>query len=303
MDRLTLEVRAGETCVFIGPSGCGKTTTMKMINRLIEPTSGRIEVDGRDVSQTDPVQLRRSMGYVIQQIGLFPHLTIAENIATVPRLLGWPLPRIRDRVDDMLTLVGMEPHLYRDRYPRELSGGQRQRVGVARALAGDPPVMLMDEPFGAIDPITRVRLQNEFLKILTSIRKTVVFVTHDVDEAIKMGDRVAILRDGQLVQHGTPGDILARPADQFVEEFVGRDRTLKRLHLVTVRDVMSRSRPADAAPKVSANAAATEALSLILASGSETLSVIDERGAVMGAVTLDALRKVLGPGDSPSRPV
>jgi osmoprotectant transport system ATP-binding protein len=238
VDRLTLDVEAGRTCVLVGPSGCGKTTTMKMVNRLIEPTSGTIEVDGRDASRMDPVRLRRSIGYVIQQIGLFPHMTIAANIATVPRLLGWPPTRIASRVDEMLTLVGLDPGSHRERYPRELSGGERQRVGVARALAGDPPVMLMDEPFGAVDPITRTHLQNEFLKILRTLRKTILFVTHDVDEAIKMGDTIAIMKDGRLVQAGTPDEILARPADAFVEEFFGSDRALKRLNLVTVREVM-----------------------------------------------------------------
>ncbi len=300
---LTLHVAAGETCVLIGPSGCGKTTTMKMINRLIEPTSGRIEVDGRDVSHVDPVRLRRSMGYVIQQVGLFPHLTIAGNVATVPKLLGWSPARVRLRVDEMLTLVGMDPAVYRERFPRELSGGQRQRVGVARALAGDPPVMLMDEPFGAIDPITRVRLQNEFLRILRSIRKTVIFVTHDVDEAMKMGDRVAILRDGHLVQYGAPREILARPADPFVEEFVGKDRALKRLSLVIVREVMSPGRAVTADPTIAEDAAATEALSLMLASGCETLGVVDAGGLPRGTVTLAAIRRVIGPDDSGPSPV
>ena len=299
VDHLTLSIDAGQTCVLIGPSGCGKTTTMKMINRLIEPTSGRIDVEGRDVSGIDPVTLRRSMGYVIQQIGLFPHLTIADNVATVPKLLGWPGTRVRERVDEMLTLVGMEPALYRDRYPRELSGGQRQRVGVARALAGDPPVMLMDEPFGAIDPITRVRLQNEFLKILRTIKKTVVFVTHDVDEAIRMGDRVAILRDGRLVQFGAPREILARPADEFVAEFVGRDRALKRLSLVTVRELMSpdrRTAPA-AGPRVAMDAPATEALSLMLGAGQEALVVVDAAGAPAGVLTMRALMSAVAPAN------
>ncbi len=235
VDRLTLSIPAGEVCVLIGPSGCGKTTTMRMINRMIEPDAGTIRVEGRNILHVDPVELRRSIGYVIQQVGLFPHWSIADNIATVPRLLGWEPTRTGARVDELLSLVGMEPAQYRQRFPRELSGGQKQRVGVARALAADPPVMLMDEPFGALDPITRTRLQAEFLRILRGLRKTIVFVTHDIDEAIKMGDRIAIMRDGRLVQYDTPEAILAQPADAFVDEFVGSDRALKRLALSQAR--------------------------------------------------------------------
>jgi osmoprotectant transport system ATP-binding protein len=237
VDDLSLTVPAGEICVLVGPSGCGKTTTMKMINRLIEPTSGRITIDGRDVFGLPPVELRRGIGYVIQQVGLFPHLTVAENVAVVPRLLGWPEARIRERVDELLELVGLDPQGYGARYPAALSGGERQRVGVARALAADPPVMLMDEPFGAVDPIRRERLQNEFLRLQAKVRKTVVFVTHDVDEAIKMADRIAILqRGGVLAQYDTPDAILANPASDFVERFVGADRGLKRLSLARVGD-------------------------------------------------------------------
>ena len=211
--------------IFVGPSGCGKTTLMKMINRLIEPTSGRIFIQGEDVTGVNPDQLRRRIGYVIQQIGLFPHMTIADNIATVPRMLGWDKARIEQRVDELLELVGLDAAIFRSRYPKQLSGGQRQRVGVARALAVDPPVMLMDEPFGAIDPITRDRLQNEFLRLQAEIRKTIVFVTHDIDEAIKMGDRIAILREGaKIAQYDTPKHILSAPADAFVADFVGRRR-------------------------------------------------------------------------------
>ena len=235
---LTLTIPAGEICVLVGPSGCGKTTSMKMVNRLIEPTGGRITIDGQDVMALPAVELRRRIGYVIQQVGLFPHLTIGENAAVVPRLLRWTEDRIRGRVDELLELVGLEPGDYRDRYPDELSGGERQRVGVARALAADPPVMLMDEPFGAVDPIRRERLQNEFLRLQERVRKTIIFVTHDVDEAIKMGDRIAILqRGGILAQYDTPAAILANPASEFVERFVGADRGLKRLSLVRVRDV------------------------------------------------------------------
>jgi osmoprotectant transport system ATP-binding protein len=235
---LTFTIPAGEVCVLVGPSGCGKTTTMKMVNRLIDPTGGRITIDGRDVMEIPAVELRRGIGYVIQHVGLFPHETIASNVATVPRLLGWPAGRVGERVEELLELVGLEPATYRDRYPSELSGGERQRVGVARALAADPPVMLMDEPFGAVDPIRRERLQNEFLRLQQRVRKTIVFVTHDVDEAIKMGDRIAILqRGGILAQVDTPAAILANPASEFVERFVGADRGLKRLSLARVRDL------------------------------------------------------------------
>ena len=232
---LSLEIPAGEICVLVGPSGCGKTTTMKMINRLIEPSSGRVTIDGHDVADLPAVELRRSIGYVIQHVGLFPHLTVGENVAIVPRLLRWPESAIRERVDELLELVGLDPAGYRARYPAVLSGGEQQRVGVARALAADPPVMLMDEPFGAVDPIRRDRLQNEFLRLQAKVRKTVVFVTHDVDEAIKMADRIAILQHGgTLAQYDTPDAILAHPASEFVEHFVGADRGLKRLSLARV---------------------------------------------------------------------
>ncbi len=238
VDDLTLTISAGEICVLVGPSGCGKTTTMKMINRLIEPTSGRITIDGQDVTGLPAVELRRRIGYVIQQVGLFPHMTVADNVAVVPRLLRWPAPRIRDRVEELLDLVGMDAAQYSGRYPAALSGGERQRIGVARALAADPPLMLMDEPFGAVDPIRRERLQNEFLRLQRKVRKTVVFVTHDVDEAIKMADRIAILqRGGVLAQYDTPDEILSNPASEFVERFVGADRGLKRLSLGRVRDL------------------------------------------------------------------
>ena len=235
---LSLTVPAGEICVLVGPSGCGKTTTMKMVNRLVEPTSGRITIDGEDVMRLPAVELRRRIGYVIQQVGLFPHLTVAENVAVVPRLLRWPRDRIRDRVAELLELVGLDAATYGPRYPSALSGGERQRIGVARALAADPPVMLMDEPFGAVDPIRRERLQNEFLRLQDRVGKTVIFVTHDVDEAIKMADRIAILqRGGILAQYDTPDAILAHPASEFVERFVGADRGLKRLSLSRVRDL------------------------------------------------------------------
>ena len=287
VDRISLTVPEGEVCVLIGPSGCGKTTTMRLINRMIEPTSGRIELQGRDVTHMDAVELRRGIGYVIQQVGLFPHLTIAENIATVPRLLGWDQARTEKRIDELLELVALAPATYRDRYPRDLSGGQKQRVGVARALAADPPVMLMDEPFGAIDPITRMRLQDEFQRIQARLKKTVVFVTHDLDEAIRMGDRIAILREGRVVQYDTPEAILARPANAFVEEFVGQDRALKRLSLYTVESRMGRvADVADDAPRLRADATLRDALSALLGARSELALVQDSSGAALGTLRL-----------------
>jgi osmoprotectant transport system ATP-binding protein len=238
VDNITIEIPAGEIVMLVGPSGCGKTTTMKMINRLIEPTSGRILIGDEDVTDRDPDQLRRHIGYVIQGAGLFPHLTVADNIAIVPRLLKWDKKRVAARVDELLDLVNLEPEQYRDRYPRELSGGQQQRVGVARALAADPPVLLMDEPFGAVDPITRQRLQDELLRLQDELRKTIVFVTHDFDEAVKLGDRIAILQQGsEIVQYDTPEQILANPANDFVRSFVGHGAALKQLTLARVRDV------------------------------------------------------------------
>jgi osmoprotectant transport system ATP-binding protein len=238
VEGLSLEVPAGEICVLVGPSGCGKTTAMRMVNRMIDMTEGDILLDGRSVKERRPPELRREIGYVIQQIGLFPHLTIGDNVATVPRLLGWTRERIRERVDELLVLVSLDPAETRDRFPAQLSGGQRQRVGVARALAADPPLMLMDEPFGAIDPINRERLQNEFLRLQAEIRKTVVFVTHDIDEAIKVGDKIAVMqKGGHLAQYAPPAELLMYPANAFVEDFVGADRALKRLALQRVRDI------------------------------------------------------------------
>jgi osmoprotectant transport system ATP-binding protein len=283
---LSFEVPAGEVCVLVGPSGCGKTTAMRLVNRMIEMTSGDILLDGESVRGRRPADLRRQIGYAIQQIGLFPHQTTAENIATVPRLLGWPRDRIRTRVDELIELIGLDPDEMRDRYPAQLSGGQRQRVGVARALAADPPLMLMDEPFGAIDPINRERLQNELLRLQKRIRKTIVFVTHDIDEAIKMGDRIAVLKKGGvLAQYAPPATLLMQPADDFVEDFVGADRALKRLALERVRDV-----DLWRAPRVHVGdsvAAATEAIN-----GSDLRYplVVDDEGRPIAWLDEDDLR-------------
>ncbi len=287
VDDLSMEIPEGEIVIFVGPSGCGKTTTMKLINRIIEPTSGRIFLDGEDVTEVNADQLRRRMGYVIQQIGLFPHQTIAANIATVPRLLGWDKQRISKRVDELLDTVGMDPDSYRTRYPKELSGGQRQRVGVARAMSADPDVMLMDEPFGAIDPITRDRLQNEFLRVQEQIKKTIVFVTHDIDEAIKMGDRIAILRESShIAQFDTPERILVEPADDYVADFIGRGASLKRLSLSRVRDVELHDWPT-----VSEDAGAEKALRLLESSDKSAVLVLDHERRPVQWVNAEHLRR------------
>ena len=269
---LALTVPAGKICVLVGPSGCGKTTTLKMVNRLIEPTSGQVLIDGVDVMSEDVTSLRRRIGYVIQQVGLFPHLTVGANVAVVPRLMGWDAVRQRDRTDELLELVGLDPSRYRDRYPAQLSGGERQRIGVARALAVDPPVMLMDEPFGAVDPIVRDRLQNEFLRLQGDLAKTILFVTHDIDEAIKMGDLVAVMEQGGvLAQYAPPDEILASPASDFVARFVGVDRGLKRLSLAKVRDLdlqpVATARDGDDADAASARADAAGFPYLLLVDG------------------------------------
>lgn len=243
VNELSFDLEEGEICTVVGPSGCGKTTAMKMINRLISITSGKIYIDGQNVARLDTIALRRKIGYVIQNIGLFPNMTIGENIAIIPRLLKWDKGRIEEKVQSLLEIVNLPPEIYRDRYPRELSGGQQQRIGVARGMAGDPPIMLMDEPFGAIDPINREHLQNEFLKIQEKVKKTIIFVTHDIDEAIKMGDKICLLKDGCLVQFDSPEEILLNPKNDFVSDFVGGDRTLKRLNLFTVKRAMRKNPP------------------------------------------------------------
>jgi osmoprotectant transport system ATP-binding protein len=298
---LSFDVPEGVLLCLVGPSGCGKTTTMKMINRLVEPTSGRITVAGEDVRRTDPVRLRRRIGYVIQSVGLFPHLTVRGNIATVPRLLRWDRARVRGRVDEMLDLVGLDPAVLGDRYPHELSGGQQQRVGVARALAADPPVLLMDEPFSAIDPIARDRLQAEFIRLQREIRKTVVFVTHDLDEAVRLADRVAVLRGGgQLEQIDTPARILGAPATPFVADFAGSDRTLRRLSVTPLRREDVADRPAsgrhDAVPpgdgSIEVGASLRDALSALLDRADARLAVYDRDGYV-GVLTPTSLHAAL----------
>jgi osmoprotectant transport system ATP-binding protein len=272
VEALDLEIPAGEIVVLVGPSGCGKTTTMRMINRLIEPSSGKIIIGGEDVTRTNPDRLRRRIGYVIQQVGLFPHMTIADNIAVVPRLLGWDKHRIEERVDELLDMVGLEPDAYRSRYPKELSGGQQQRVGVARALGVDPPVMLMDEPFGAIDPITRDRLQNEFLRLQETIRKTIVFVTHDIQEAIKLGDRIAILGKGSHVQqYDTPEQILAHPANDFVVDFIGPGASVRSLGLTHLADV-----ELDSVPVVELSDSLDKARALLARTKQDRALIVDE---------------------------
>lgn len=342
---VSLEINEGEFCIFLGPSGCGKTTSLKMINRLIPLSMGKISVNGVDIMKLNPNELRRGIGYAIQNIGLFPHLTVEENIATVPRLNRWPKAKQRARAEELLHLVGMDPATFIDRYPSELSGGQQQRIGVARCLGADPPILLMDEPFGAIDPITRTKLQEEFLKIQAKIKKTIAFVTHDIHEAIKMGDRIALMKNGELVQYTDPTTLLQQPKDKFVRDFVGADRTLKSLQLNRARDVMrappltvkvgedpgevrSRmerqqitwsmltdednhflgwiahediepSRPlreimkpptVTAVPETPLN----DALSMMLSSTIGTLSVLDEEGRLLGVLSFDMIREVLG---------
>jgi osmoprotectant transport system ATP-binding protein len=316
---LSFEVPAGQICVLVGPSGCGKTTAMRLVNRMIEMTGGDILLDGQSVRSRRPADLRREIGYAIQQIGLFPHQTIGDNIATVPRLLGWPRERIRARVDELIELIGLDPAEMRGRFPAQLSGGQRQRVGVARALAADPPLMLMDEPFGAIDPINRERLQNELLNLQERIRKTIVFVTHDIDEAIKIGDRIAILKKGGvLAQYATPDELLAHPADEFVEDFVGTDRALKRLALhrvgeidlhpadnglpyALVRDEAGHptawERDGERHPvlRVRRDELLRDALSELLTSEVQYGAVVDDEGRVDGVLSVELIHEVLLP--------
>jgi osmoprotectant transport system ATP-binding protein len=289
VDAVTMEVGAGEVCVLLGPSGCGKTTTMKMINRLIPPTSGKIYLDGRDTDGIDEVTLRRSIGYVIQQIGLFPNMTVEDNICVVPDLLKWDRRKARGRAAELLAMVNLEPKIFLKRYPKELSGGQQQRVGVVRALAADPPVLLMDEPFGAIDPINREVIQDEFMKLQEALKKTVVFVSHDIDEAVKMGSRIAIFREGRLIQYDTPNNVLAKPTDAFVADFVGSDRTLKRLRLVKVAEAMMPD-----PPRVRGEDTLATAVRLMEEHGHISIVMVGPRGRARGVIRLDAVRERKG---------
>jgi osmoprotectant transport system ATP-binding protein len=294
VSELSLEVGDGEIVVLLGPSGCGKTTTLRLVNRLIEPTEGRIFLAGEDVTRVDPDQLRRRIGYVIQQIGLFPHLSVADNIGMVPRALGWDKARIRARVDELLDLVGLPPADFRWRYPKQLSGGQQQRVGVARALAADPPALLMDEPFGAIDPITRERLQDEFLRLQERIRKTIVLVTHDVTEAVKLGDRIAVFTDGaKLAQFDTPAAILAAPADDFVASFIGTGAAIRRLGLERVGSVPLEPVAATAAT-VRIDQTLYDALDAMLRTGGDRVAVVDADGTAVGSLSWAALSRTEG---------
>jgi len=287
---VTLEIPKGELCILVGPSGCGKTTTLRMINRLISLSSGRILLNERDINQMDPNELRRGIGYAIQEIGLFPHMTVEYNVAAVPRLLGWPREKWRSRVKELLELVGLTPpEEFGKRYPSELSGGQRQRVGVARCLGADPPVLLMDEPFGAIDPITRERLQDEFLRIQEEIQKTIVFVTHDLQEGLKLGDRIALMRDGYLIQEGKPAELLAKPKDDFVRNFVGTDRTLKALTLVRLREVLD-----DSPPTTEPEVTVSQALQKMEDHGVRFLPVVNGDGSFAGWVNRGGLRNLDG---------
>ncbi|MFF5563117.1 ABC transporter ATP-binding protein [Streptomyces sp. NPDC012623] len=297
VDGLSFEVAAGELVTLVGPSGCGKTTTMMMVNRLIEPTSGRVFVDGQDISGVDPVQLRRRIGYVIQQVGLFPHRTVLENTATVPALIGWKRSRARARAAELLDLVGLDPATYGPRYPAQLSGGQRQRVGVARALAADPPVLLMDEPFGAVDPVARERLQNEFLTLQATVRKTVLLVTHDIEEAVRMGDRIAVYGEGRIEQYDSPAAVLGTPATPYVARFVGADRGLKRLSVTAVERA-----DLEEPPVARTEEPAGEAARRLRAEGARWAVVLNGDGELHGWVSADALDSAGDRARPPARP-
>ncbi|MTD39720.1 osmoprotectant ABC transporter ATP-binding protein OsmV [Erwinia sp. CPCC 100877] len=290
VDNVNLEVPEGEICILLGPSGCGKTTTLKMINRLIAPSHGRIFIDGKDTSDMDTVALRRNIGYVIQQIGLFPNMTIEENITVVPRMLGWDKKRCRERASELMAMVALDPQHYLPRYPKELSGGQQQRIGVIRALAADPPVLLMDEPFGAVDPINREAIQNEFLEMQRQLKKTVLLVSHDIDEALKLGDRIAVFRQGKIVQSARPDELLAKPANEFVGSFVGQDRTLKRLLLVQAGDVTDRQ------PTITAkrDTPLAEAFTIMDEHDQRSITVVDDAEKPLGFVKRREARGATG---------
>jgi osmoprotectant transport system ATP-binding protein len=288
---LDLQIRAGEIVILVGPSGCGKTTTLRMINRLVEPSEGRILIDDVDTATLKPEELRRGIGYVIQQVGLFPHQTVADNVATVPRLLGWDRARVAARVEELLDLVGLPAAEYAGRHPSELSGGQRQRVGVARALGADPPILLMDEPFGAIDPVVRLRLQHELLRLQSVVRKTIVFVTHDIDEAVRLGDRVALFADGgHLMQYDTPAELLLHPRTGFVEEFLGDNLLLRRLALLPLRDLTLSRNGARPQTEVAVTASLRDALDATLRSTDGRVAVVDDK-EWLGTLDADAIRE------------
>ena len=289
IDRVSLEAREGETCVLLGPSGSGKTTLLKMINRIVEPTSGVVYIDGRDARTYDLAELRQRFGYVIQQIGLFPHMTVAENVSVAPRLMGWNSKRIEQRVNELMELVALDPAVYLKRYPHELSRGSQQRAGIARALAADPPMLLMDEPFGNVDPYYREDIQDQFVKVQRCLRKTILFVSHDIDEAIKLGDRIAVLHKGKLEQFDLPDNILAHPANGFISNFIGPGRLLKRLNLVTVAEAME-----PMAPTVRAEDSLEKAASLMEEFGQEHIVLVGPRGRARGVVYLAVARRERG---------
>lgn len=303
VDNINLQVEKGRICVFLGPSGCGKTTLLRMVNRLIPISSGTIEIGGKEINRLNPIELRRSIGYVIQQTGLFPNMTIEQNICVVPNLLSWDKEKMKKRYRELMEMMGLNPDEYRNRYPWEISGGQQQRIGVARALAADPPVMLMDEPFGALDPIIREHLQNEFLRIQRNVKKTILFVSHDIDEAVRLGDTIAIFKDGQLMQYGTPDEILSNPANEFVSNFVGNERTLMRLSLLTVNDLVhqiqhfsringSKSKLSEHALKLDTNL--RTALSMILSSPKGEVPVEDHTGRIIGMLNISDFEALTG---------
>jgi osmoprotectant transport system ATP-binding protein len=290
VDNISMQIEKGNICVLLGPSGCGKTTLLRMVNRLIPLTSGTIKVNGNDTENMDIIQLRRSIGYVIQQNGLFPNMTIEENICVVPKLLGWDRIKMKKRYNELMDMMGLNPDEFRKRFPHELSGGQQQRIGVARALAADPPVMLMDEPFGALDPVIRERIQNEFLRIQKEVKKTIVFVSHDIDEAIRLGDKIAILKSGQIMQYDTPDNILANPKNKFVQDFIGEDRAIKRLTLLTVRDLIKKFEglrnkgTKDLSETISINENLRTALSKLLSIPTGEAIVIDDNKKKIGVL-------------------
>lgn len=284
VDDVSFEIYEGECVTFVGPSGCGKTTTVKLLNRLVEPTEGSIYLDGEDTSKVDVIALRRNIGYVIQEVGLFPHMTVAQNISLVPKLIGWKPEERKKRTEELLNLIGLDPKSFSERYPHQLSGGQRQRVGVARGLAADPPVILMDEPFGALDPITRAQLQEEFIRLRSRLKKTILFVTHDMEEAIKLGDRIAIMRNGKIIQFDTPKKVLREPADNFVKNLIGKDSGFKLMKLSKLKDIMMPINP------IIKNQSIKEAKRLMNERSCDILLVVDEKGVYEGAIHFEDIQ-------------